>query len=161
MDTSKTYIKMCEKATEVQESHKWEYGDWFISEYGLWQIGTACFNYDMSDKTKPPVRSELPVATMQDDDGEVVLDDIIWLPRQDQLQAMVGCTACNLGWFYRWASSEVYDLPNDAENFVFTDHWYRWTPKYFNCSWEQLWHAFVVKEKYGKSWSGEDWVKLE
>jgi hypothetical protein len=26
-------------------------------------------------------------------------------------------------------------------------------------SMEQLWLAFVLKEKYGKVWSGTDWVK--
>jgi hypothetical protein len=25
-------------------------------------------------------------------------------------------------------------------------------------SWEQLWLAFVMKEKYNKVWNGEDWV---
>ena len=26
-------------------------------------------------------------------------------------------------------------------------------------SFEQLWLVFVMKEKYGKTWNGQDWVK--
>lgn len=49
MDTSEQYIKMCEKATEIQESHEWKSLDWrslsnhthryrgiFFPPYGIW-----------------------------------------------------------------------------------------------------------------------------
>jgi len=81
-----------------------------------------------------------------------------WLPRQDQLQAILaGC-----------------DNPNEDNNYwqlvigilylqIFSyfkagsriKYWGQFT------SMEQIWLAFVMKEKHGKTWNGEDWVKTE
>ena len=66
----------------------------------------------------------------------------VWLPRQDQLQDIV---KRKFGYEYaidfgEWVGhgEECY-LGNEA-------------------SMEQLWLAFVMKEKYNKVWSGEDWI---
>lgn len=69
------------------------------------------------------------------------------LERQDQLQEMVsehfkaGLDLCNL---YTWY---IRNRPHDAGQ--------EWN------SMEQLWLAFVMKEKYNKVWNGEEWVKAE
>ena len=75
----------------------------------------------------------------------------IWLPRQDQLQAML------IG---------KYDMINLFV--VFTD-WTKGTLAgggqeiYKECefenfaSFEQLWLAFVMKEEYNKIWNGKEW----
>ena len=62
-----------------------------------------------------------------------------WLPRQDQLQEMVdgGFTHQTLERFYQWYHSEI------SRNLS---------------SMEQLWLAFVMKEKYNKTWDGDKWV---
>jgi len=62
--------------------------------------------------------------------------DTIWLPRQDQLQEMVGQP-------YSRPSKQLREL---AE---FSDEGHP------SASFEQLWLAFVMKEKYGKTWKGE------
>ena len=160
MDTSEIYIKMSEKSP-LQELWQPAHGDYYWGYDSIYEPDLPeCF----TDRRFWGVHL---LADFDSASGAHHLEPEHFdksrhfcLFRQDQLQEMVGCTACNLGWFYRWASSEVYDLPNDAENFVFTDHWYRWIPKYFNCSWEQLWHAFVVQEKYNKVWDGEDWKNV-
>lgn len=37
---------------------------------------------------------------------------------------------------------------------------YNSIPMWMN-TWEQYWLAFVMKEKYNKTWNGEEWVKAE
>ena len=67
----------------------------------------------------------------------------IWLPRQDQLQGMI-TIARNSG--------ELLDL--------FVSFLLHAEPNYSKLySMEQLWLAFVMKEKYNKTWNGEDWIK--
>ncbi len=68
----------------------------------------------------------------------------IWLPRQDQLQEMV---KDGLAWLHvrfdefvrsrkgEWLSGEIQDYD----------------------SFEQLWLAFVMREKFGKAWDGKEW----
>jgi len=73
----------------------------------------------------------------------------IWLPRQDQLQEMV-------------APKE------DVQHLLL--HFYNRVGALFNekdkpwlqfKSFEQLWLAFVMKEKYNKIWNGKDWEKIK
>ena len=148
MDVSTEYIQMCEKAEEIQADHKWEYGDWLVAEYGIFQIGTASFNYS-KDPTVPPVRSELPVATIQSDDneGSAFTGKLIWLPRQDQLQEMV----FNL---------EYPDNDNDTKLAQMISKFYHFTMCEYRrkfTSMEQLWLAFVMFELYHKKWYNGEW----
>ena len=63
-----------------------------------------------------------------------------WLPRQDQLQEMVKKDGDVVDWqFYHFANDGLTDYLN-----------------YFN-SMEQLWLAFVMKEKHNKTWSNGEW----
>lgn len=65
---------------------------------------------------------------------------VVWLPRQDQLPEMVfGSEVISTGivqslWEFCRENSSV---PLD--------------------SMEQLWLAFVMKEKFGKTWAGDKW----
>ena len=74
---------------------------------------------------------------------------LVWLPRQDQLQEMVLSDPehpeyDNWEWrlkrFKMWHSAKIWG----------TNHPF--------ASMEQLWLAFVMKEKYGKVWNGKEWV---
>jgi len=139
MDTGKTYIKMCKKAEEVQG----------IAEV---QNYDSHGNYYADDRTM--------VSWFYCDCGIFVDsrhdDYVIWLPRQDQLQEMV----IEKG---EWITDEIYRLVCDFSTFVEVicvmgrgDYRLRDFKSY-----EQLWLAFVMREKYGKVWNGEDWVKSE
>ena len=121
MDTSKEYIKMCEKAEEIQKLWKPTVAD-FHTSYDWKEFHTVEFDYDSS---KIDILGCPPH---------------IWLPRQDQLQEMVKSDTI-INW-------DFYHFINDG----LTDYL-----DYFN-SMEQLWLAFVMKEKYNKTWNGEDWV---
>lgn len=130
MDTSETYIKMCEKATEIQSLWKPQNGDfcWHDNEgddiYGVWEF---------------PAEKSIAILT------EVKTPDWwlnwLWLPRQDQLQEII------IGKIDHWttATTGLSNLAKFAEEIEFD-------------SMEQLWLAFVMKDKYDKIWNGEDWV---
>jgi len=78
--------------------------------------------------------------------------DWIELPTQDQLQEMLGN---ELGELLELLNK--YSLYYIDDNGIRSDFWFvhRLT------SMEQLWLAFVMKEKYGKVWNGENWIKEE
>ena len=130
MDTNKTYIKMCEKAEEIQAIRPLNPKQ-FTLHLGTQGIITrlASFYYVYNYKNRE--------------------HKVWWLPRQDQLQDMVKRGVkkffpYNLLWrFYRAISSNAKDNIYKPE---FT-------------SMEQLWLAFVMKEKYNKIWNGEEWIK--
>jgi hypothetical protein len=164
MDTSKTYIKMCEKATEIQrqnmpwaeetsilrlahqlDTHSYyavkdkELGDFYCC-FGFAEV--CVFNATVKgyinamilpDYFGCAVRGDLPVLYQP--------DEVIWLPRQDQLQAMVDFV-CTKG---AMESLVVFRLkPGLFEGFSFS-------------SMEIFWLAFVMREKYGKAWDGKNW----
>ena len=72
----------------------------------------------------------------------------IWLPRQDQLQEMVGggqgFTFQTLGRFIRWHGKCIKDYLASIDSYP--------------ASMEQLWLAFVMKELHSKVWTGTEWA---
>jgi len=131
MDTSEQYIKMCEKAEEIQRLRpieppfdKWEAGDFYAADCPLG-----------------------PCVSVHNDAGSYGLGQFTtWLPRQDQLQEMmmpslgndfIGCAPFIL-------NERLHDsLPRGIVN--------------WGASYEELWLAFVMKKRYNKIWNGEDW----
>ena len=128
MDTSKEYIEMCEKATEIQEGWKPNEGDFSRDGSGGifiidgWSIGGfRKFRKDNSDQHA-------------------------WLPRQDQLQEMIMETG---------HISNYFTLMRMFTNITCGSkmHFYH-TLKTL----EQLWLAFVMKELYQKIWKDHEWI---
>lgn len=118
MDTTETYIKMCEGAEEIQR---------------VW----AKRNKDTDLAAHKGTHDICVILAEHFSGGET--DKYIWLPRQDQLQDMVELSLDVMNYsFY------VFSMAVGALN-KFT-------------SMEQLWLAFVMKEKYGKVWNGENWI---
>ena len=72
----------------------------------------------------------------------------IWLPCQDQLQDMTKSNNafCLAESFVKWVERDTNEDPMSP---LFRMRW----------SMEQLWLAFVMKEKYNKQWTGKDWKK--
>lgn len=139
MDTSEKYIKMCEKAEEIQRKASLFPGDvWYHPEL---EVGLCHYNY-------PCWSCDAGVEKVFWFDGYGIrlvdkLGSMIWLPRQDQLQEIIGFSVFeqynhNFWW---WAETKT-NLIEDAE------------------SWEQLWLAFVMHEKYGKVWDDQkaEWI---
>ena len=129
MDMSDQYIKMC-SCLEIQ-LQEFDYRPNFHFAYYLdeqWRI-----EHDFLGGEKLP----------------------IWVPRQDQVQEMLGtdnkepfCTWLErLGKFTHLA--QPWDIPID-KNGLKTIGWFE--------SWEQLWLAFYMYEKHKLIWGGGKWV---
>ncbi len=71
----------------------------------------------------------------------------LWLPRQDQLQEMVG--GFDAG-FVDWNGWIIMVYPEQRNPFS--------KPWRFD-SMEQLWLAFVMSELYQKKWEGSKWIR--
>jgi hypothetical protein len=73
-----------------------------------------------------------------------VVKKTIWLPRQEQLQEI---------WLNRSDnSSSILSMIDCFNNFIINSK-----ETLYLCSMEQLWLAFIMKEKYNKTWNGENW----
>lgn len=139
MDTTETYIKMCQKAEEIQAKwHKLK-GDYYA-------------RYNTGKSAKPTsIRCDVFVS-VRDRHREVIYYQgdnrriPIWLPRQDQLQEML---ESNL-----WVKTLAFEFFLRKEGkYDINKYPYQFT------SMEQLWLAFVMKKKFGKVWDNGDWVK--
>ena len=74
--------------------------------------------------------------------------ELIWLPRQDQLQEMVDL--------------DIWELATDLDEFIYTkDRDLPSKPVRGLKSMEQLWLAYVMYEKFNKVWDDkqEEWIK--
>jgi len=162
MDTSKEYINMSGQAIEIQEL--WEkkeihIGDMIyintldeimlISKEPIFHL---CYCGD--DKNREYVNFEqystLPIPfTKLDKDIFYKYDcgtlNIIWLLRQDQLQNIIGFSKYNY-------TADIQIL----KQFVKYSQTYT-TPKLNFGSMEQLWLAFVMANKYNKTWNKKTW----
>ena len=144
MDTSKTYIKMCD-CEEIQGLWKPAVADWYWNKVG----NINCIRIDRH----PTGRHESKIDIDYNEEP-----NFIWLPRQDQLQEMVYDT--NLPRMLQ----TIADWCDDPYGFgsrpypkqvaklkIWSDFIQSLT------SMEQLWLAFVMKEKHNKTWTGEEW----
>jgi len=128
MDKTETYIKQCEQATKIQTIKPDSSTDYLHGWFACGKCYEVC----------------------HEDDGYYYgycdCNREVWLPRQDELQEMIPLKM-SASWLfldafirdYMETIDESYDFPS-------------WD------SWEQLWLAFVMKEKYNKTWNGEDWI---
>ena len=104
MDTSETYIKMCD-TSEIQGARPAT--PWSEKEFYTYRDGSI----------------------------------LVWLPRQDQLQVLLGLSVFNLLCSFR-DFIEFGKSPSYAANFT---------------SMEQLWLALTMKERFSKVWDN-GWV---
>lgn len=135
MDTSKEYIEMCKNAVEIHREYDPKECDIFACyspHFGEWEISA---NHDLMTESGSAGLKYTKC-------GKVV----VWLPRQDQLQALIRLEsnfACNyVGMLNSFASDYIIYLSN------------------FN-SMEQIWLAFVMFERYNKVWTGKGWTLKE
>lgn len=151
MDTSKEYIKMCEKAEEMQEIK------------GFFEAGDCYYHTKYTHQGQPAgayvasIRVVKKIAPNQKTWR-------IWLPRQDQLQDMIETGNPLKG---EWALLDRFlEFCRPFKNLGTIPH-----PRDLECarekndyldkfnSREQLWLAFVMKEKYNKKWNGDEWTQ--
>jgi len=149
MDTSKEYIKMCEKAKELQSSHTLKIGDYVVRfwrpENAGWRIrssaGDGIVNWISIDSH-----------TIIGNNWAHYRDEVIWLPYQDQLQELLkdshtlGAILRGLYWFYDDdVTCKCAEIGIARRKMLDTI--------------EQFTLAFVMDELYKKKWNdeGERW----
>lgn len=121
---------MCQKAMYLEQHHLWVRGDYYAEKIlDRWYVDVFIGNDHYSITT----------------DGHPFIG-WVWLPKQDQLQAMAGFrqgyAGCNV-WHYCRKLAE------------FADKSEKW--QIMGSSFEQLWLAFVMHEKFNKHWNGTTW----
>lgn len=131
MDTSEIYVKMNEKAVEIQKiapdmlGHQWRKDNIHILNGNY---------YWMEISLKG-------------------ISERIWLPRQDQLQEMV-LKIGNHPWSLFWDIEDwLSKIAGDSYEYINVN-------KIPFTSMEQLWLAFVMSELYLRRWDGNDWIKI-
>ena len=134
MDNSKEYVLMCD-CLEIQDKHKPKKGDFYIKRGGLGE--KWIYPLDFVSWEDAPNCGEGLVGHEERSVNHFNKKEFIWLPRQDQLQDM-------LGGFKKL-------FPKGSEELKINHKYCK--------SFEQLWLAFVMKERYKKIWNGKDWVK--
>jgi len=137
MDTTIKYIKLCEKAQDIQKkAPHGETGNWFYHELKIPQ----------SSGYRGGVFIEAHECHGATTIWENYFDKSkrwVWLPRQDQLQEMI------LGKGHL-KSGVLVMLSLFADEYKYNDY-----------SFEQLWLAFVMHEKFGKVWDNEKGIWAE
>ena len=166
MDTSKEYIKMCEDAKEIQNSHEPKEGDFWCCSCGSCQENENLAIHNMTDYEIDYVNNRDLTKVDKTYANMVRMADncfggfwatrnqekdrgYTWLPRQDQLQ-------------------EIYDLPINISIHYSTDHYMIFRGEedepdehIISMYWERFWLVFVMKEKYKKIWNGEKWNEVD
>jgi hypothetical protein len=141
MDTSETYIKMCEKAHPILGEKIPEYWDyWYVEN-------------QREDKFEVKVLSAYctdsgvygPGISDRGDLGGYIL--LFPIYRQDQLQEILEYP---VGSF----NDNMWTALSCLSNYAFNTGNFR---DFIPMSMEQFWLAFMMKEKYNKVWSGTEW----
>lgn len=132
MDKSDQNIKMCGKAERIQLDHIYKEGDWFC-----WRGKVVCLGHYV------PMSNTIVTPGGYDYDfQDIDYADCIWLPTQAQLQKMLG-----------FETYELLDICAESDGIM-----WQALHDYAN-SMEQLWLAFVMKEKYSKQWIKGEWIE--
>ena len=129
MDTSEPYIKMCD-CEEIQSQMGTD------GDYYYWSV---------DDKVHISHTEQFEDYVVKHPEQWDYLSGrrVIWLPRQDQLQEIY-----NQGRFgLQTMCCFIYDFSTSQYGSGFTSD-----------SMEQLWLAFVMKEKFNKTWDGNGWI---
>ncbi len=132
MDCGKAYIKMCTAAVEIQESRPLRDPLSFGDVFCCPTHGVIILGM---------MAVGLCCGTLERPTKKV------WLPRQDQLQKMVSA-----------------DWGDDIGGFAFAFHVFIHEDRkrklsHVGYTWEQLWLAYVMYERYQKCWTSEEWQK--
>lgn len=126
MDISDFYINMCEEAREIQLAHLfYEAGDFY---FGGRDTATG--------RPKFSITSEIFAGKKR-----AIGNIKTWLPRQDQLQKIVGNYNEQCRVMHEYLTVELLVEDHELD------------------SMEKLWLKILMKEKYHKVWNAGEWVR--
>ncbi len=145
---SENYIKQCEKAKEIQELCRYKKGDWFY---------TKKYKDDYTKGYHVISDDYIYFCDNPESISWITRAKGVWLPTQEQLQAMI-LPILKKRYNKAWDLNKMKRTAN-------------WVFRIFSCflnehsriysnDMNELWLAFVMKEKWNKKWTGKDWVEL-
>jgi hypothetical protein len=180
------FIRMCESAEKIQKLRKYEEGDIFYIRKGTAfeyndELGSGQLKEDLTIMLKNigggryysyamrSYRLEVGSVFSEDPHGRIYkLEDVIWLPTQDQLQQIAfehlkqKYPAYEQGKItgYNYNVFNLLNAFNDYVSFFYTHA--TLSPNNHNLiettSIEQLWFRFVMNRVYDRIWSGGEWM---
>jgi len=141
MDKSSAYIRMCDKADEIQQQWVPTHGDFFVGQGGE----VECWVDKIHDQRRMSGNWEVRETA----DGVIKVSRYVWLPRLDQLMELAQVPSMRFEkvtqLFFDWTRTRYPGLNGEARK-VFS-------------SLEQTWLAFIMQWKFGKNWDGTDFFK--
>ena len=148
MDATNRYVMMCQKAEEIQNLWRPKQCDFIINLTDIEEGLSFC----------KPAESLIQVVNMyyeeKDNENylrecEEVKEEALWLPRQDQLQKIIEPDNSRVyAMMINVIESQYYDAPKQTMVSA---------PEIFH-SMEQLWLAYIMREKFKKEWNDEEWA---
>jgi hypothetical protein len=151
MDFTNRYAMMCQKAAEIQERWIPKPCDFMIDhadvEGGFGVCSPAASIVQVVD-------SYIGAQDSEDykNESEHLKKNSFWLPQQGQLQKIVEPDDAKI--------HSIMTKVIESQYFEFTKGDYVAAPRKFY-SMEQMWLAYIMKEKYGKTWNEEDWITIQ
>ncbi|MCK4446824.1 MAG: hypothetical protein KAW56_07060 [Candidatus Marinimicrobia bacterium] len=162
---TKNFIKMCEGAKQLQKSWKPKVGDYVWRKYTFFgeQMDEQFWDKDkMEEIIILTYASEVDGYFHATKDGETRIFDshneahkktCIYLPTQEQLQEMWQKEYFKNPNRHGWFGCFINFIDGNYKDDLIADEYFK--------DMTELWLAFVMKEGYNKSWTGEKWVKAE
>ncbi len=151
MDNSETYIKMCREArkflpTIEPKVRQW----WMIDRFPDKEVELVC---DGDDWQEPCLRpwADYVNGEVEGFSYEQLIADSFPVYSQDQLQEMLADLPYVGDSKLTWRLHEFYHFTTD-------EYWRLCDLELESPSMEQLWLAFVMRERYNKIWEGDKWV---
>jgi len=148
MDSTNRYAIMCQKAEEIQNLWRPKQCDFIINLTDIEEGLSFC----------KPAESLIQVANMyyeeKDNENylrecEEVKEEALWLPRQDQLQKIIEPDNSRI---HSIMINVIESQYNDVSKQTMVS-----APEMFH-SMEQLWLAYIMREKFNKLWNEEEWA---
>lgn len=140
MDKSKTYIRMCDRAKEIQCLWRPTYGDFYADAKGEIRCWIS---------RKPPAERFKKGFGICVKNRIIHLSKYTWLPRQNQLIEMAQVP----GRRYESVVQDFFDWSKRPYG-AYTDN-----PDRFFRTMETIWLGFVMLQKFDRLWDGDAWIK--
>jgi hypothetical protein len=148
MDATNRYIKMCQTAEDIQRAWNPRPCDFMIEKEDL-QEGLSLCHPGSSRVQVVDMYFEAEGSEQYQEERDHLKNNAIWLPRQDELQRMAEPDNSKVYLIINHVSSDQYYYPPKNAQVSAPEIFY---------SMEQLWFAYIMKEKFNKVWNEEGWV---
>lgn len=146
MDLTDEFVDMCLKAKEIQEMWKPEEFDFIAVKYKK--------NVHSEKDVKIKIVNHISTGVFDVEDMKLRVGDayhwIAWIPRQDQIQDMIGEYPHNIYNFYEHLTDpkdKNYDIDEGICKKI--------------KSIEQIWLDYIMQSVFHKKWDGNDWEEME